>query len=616
MLQILLLACLLAGVHATSDGALDGSCTNANMAPGHGTNNAAGQESPYGITLSADQYSAGGSIVVTLQGSESFKGFLVMALPADNSQGSPVGSFEALNSTQANLVKPLCTDDKGMTHTIAFKESNHDKIELKWNAPSSLAGNLIFYATFVKEYSRFWIKLPSTPVWDGVSAQPTTALPNAGGVTDPPALNPSVSYTGCGNTKGCYSDCQADGTCGFLVTWKKLTDTTVEFEMFGTLTDSQGYLALGLAPTATMTDVSVIACTADDQRESKVEQFFAASKSAGSAFVASGPISGQNNVAAVQTSTGTKSMSCRFTYDNAAAKTDLDKWKDLDKKLYIFVARGGYVTQTLLIHDAIPKIIPDAYQMTDDNYPNVGGSKVNMLIKAHACIMVLAWVFCASAGIILSRYYKPMWPNTKAWGQKVWFSYHRILMLAAMFLCVAGFIIIVVNAKDFPVPKGTGTSDDAHPILGLIVVIGSLLNPIIAAFRCGPQDSKRPIFNWAHWGIGTATHIFAIVAIFLGMLLQSSAVPEWITYVMMAFCLFHVCIEIILEIHQCSMHAENRARQDQHTANGKKGDAPPHAGSRFKCAILVVYMIVVVAITVTLIVVIVTGKSADEGNTA
>ena len=89
--------------------------------------------------------------------------------------------------------------------------------------------------------------------------------------------------------------------------------------------------------------------------------------------------------------------------------------------------------------------------------------------------MVVAWVFCASVGLILARYYKPMWTNSKACGQKVWFSYHRALMLTAMFLTILGFIIVLINQKGlFLVPSTLPTK--AHPILGLIAIICALLN--------------------------------------------------------------------------------------------------------------------------------------------
>lgn len=35
------------------------------------------------------------------------------------------------------------------------------------------------------------------------------------------------------------------------------------------------------------------------------------------------------------------------------------------------------------------------------------------------------------------------------------------------------------------------------------------LQPVMALFRPGPGDSKRPIFNWAHWGVGITAYILS-----------------------------------------------------------------------------------------------------------
>lgn len=97
--------------------------------------------------------------------------------------------------------------------------------------------------------------------------------------------------------------------------------------------------------------------------------------------------------------------------------------------------------------------------------------------------MVIAWVFCASVGLILARYYKPMFADSKACGQKVWFSYHRALMLTAMFLTIIGFILILVQNKgEFRLPEELPTK--AHPILGLIAIICALLNVSVFFALC------------------------------------------------------------------------------------------------------------------------------------
>lgn len=90
-------------------------------------------------------------------------------------------------------------------------------------------------------------------------------------------------------------------------------------------------------------------------------------------------------------------------------------------------------------------------------------------------LMIIAWVLCASVGIMMARYYKPMWVDTKACGQKVWFQVHRALMLAAMFISLIAFILILIE-KDGLYVLPEELPKKAHPIIGLIAIICSFLN--------------------------------------------------------------------------------------------------------------------------------------------
>ena len=89
--------------------------------------------------------------------------------------------------------------------------------------------------------------------------------------------------------------------------------------------------------------------------------------------------------------------------------------------------------------------------------------------------MIIAWVLCASIGIMMARYYKPMWVETKACGQKVWFQVHRGLMLATMFIAVIAFVLILIE-KDGLYVLPAELPKKAHPIIGLIALICSFLN--------------------------------------------------------------------------------------------------------------------------------------------
>jgi len=38
------------------------------------------------------------------------------------------------------------------------------------------------------------------------------------------------------------------------------------------------------------------------------------------------------------------------------------------------------------------------------------------------CLMLIAWMMCASTALLLAKYYKRMWPNDSLCGVEVWFA--------------------------------------------------------------------------------------------------------------------------------------------------------------------------------------------------
>ena len=46
------------------------------------------------------------------------------------------------------------------------------------------------------------------------------------------------------------------------------------------------------------------------------------------------------------------------------------------------------------------------------------------------CLMLIAWMMCASTALLLSKYYKRMWPNDKLCGTDVWFAVSLSLSLS------------------------------------------------------------------------------------------------------------------------------------------------------------------------------------------
>uniref|UniRef100_S4RK39 Cytochrome b561 domain-containing protein n=1 Tax=Petromyzon marinus TaxID=7757 RepID=S4RK39_PETMA len=75
----------------------------------------------------------------------------------------------------------------------------------------------------------------------------------------------------------------------------------------------------------------------------------------------------------------------------------------------------------MLKHEQQPLVSRVAVRLTGTP-TEVPGSRSPTIIKAHGALMMVAWLTCASVGIVLARFFKPLWPTHYIWGQKVWFQ--------------------------------------------------------------------------------------------------------------------------------------------------------------------------------------------------
>ena len=48
-----------------------------------------------------------------------------------------------------------------------------------------------------------------------------------------------------------------------------------------------------------------------------------------------------------------------------------------------------------------------------------------LIFLSQAIFGIIAWIFLGSIGILLARYYKPLWPNHVLHSFRVWFSVNK-----------------------------------------------------------------------------------------------------------------------------------------------------------------------------------------------
>lgn len=347
----------------------------------------------------------------------------------------------------------------------------------------------------------------------------------------------------CDVTKGCFSDCSESSQCAFIVSWRSISITQIEFEISSVDSGANSWIAIGFSADRAMGSDSVVACVASGGVISAESGY-----TVGRSYRAlSNKSMGLSDVSGSLTGS---IMTCSFT--RIISIPGQQEFFDLQQNWHILFARGQASAGTPSKHAQIPSISGDVL-----NFQSISSSGATVLsyplVKAHGSLMIIAWVFIASIGIFVARYMKPFWPNSTLLGTKVWFAVHRICMGSVMTLTVISFIIIFVEvggyAHDISVVVGSITLGRLHPVLGIIVTILVIANPVMAMFRCSPDHEKRPIFNFAHRLCGISAHVLAAFAIIFGTYLEKSQLNGIASGVAIAYMWVFVIVNICLEFY-------------------------------------------------------------------
>ncbi|XP_007245213.3 putative ferric-chelate reductase 1 [Astyanax mexicanus] len=152
---------------------------------------------PFSVISNSSSYVAGQQITVTLQANETgfFKGFLLQARAADAGVG-PIGTF-SVTGTEAQLLN-CSTVASAVSHT---SNVNKTTIQATWTAPDNEFRDIEFRATFVQNFSIFWVgvrsswlafagEIPNTTI---VVPSSSTAVTLNGTVT--PNSSPPLSFS-------------------------------------------------------------------------------------------------------------------------------------------------------------------------------------------------------------------------------------------------------------------------------------------------------------------------------------------------------------------------------------------------------------------------------------
>ncbi|XP_053894288.1 putative ferric-chelate reductase 1 [Malaclemys terrapin pileata] len=491
------------------------------------------QPSPeHTISVNETEFRPGDHIKVSLSGPV-FEGFFIQARNAENLAGPAVGSFMLAEERISQLLTCGLVKNSAVSHTSKSKKTH---VEAYWIAPTDAPEHVQFLATVVEKYKIFWVKIPG----------PVISQPNAPPLTTPTSITPetlptsqpvfhltkSFNASGCGITKFCIRNppkCDPGTAYCFFLSFKQ-NNHSILIEMSG---PSEGYIAFALSHDQWMGDDDAYLCINEDHRINVNTAYL------------SGRIppvlDSENGLEDISWRLADGLVQCSFRRN-----LRLPAYKgrfNLDANYYIFLADGEASEGGLIHkHHRQPLITNGMYNVTDSP-KDVGGSRSPLLLKLHASLMFVAWMTTVSIGVIVARFFKPVWPHS-LFGKEIWFQVHRMLMLTTVLLTSVAFILPFIYRGGWS--KWAGF----HPYLGCTVMALAIFQPLMAGFRPPPHAPRRQVFNWVHWSTGTTARILAVVTMFLGMDLPALNLPDpWDTYTMIGFVAWHVGIDILLEIH-------------------------------------------------------------------
>ncbi|XP_042190926.1 putative ferric-chelate reductase 1 [Callorhinchus milii] len=537
-----LLGIILNHTVAFENGRVTVSCET--MTPDHGSTSQR-SPSPFIIRVDKDVFIPGDQIKVTLTGRRpgtSFEGFLLQARDATDMNSDPVGTFILIDKA-SQLLACGNVNDSAVSHTSS---SGKHTVTVLWNSLTVKRDQVQFLVTVVQKFNTYWVQLHG-PVVSQLNASP---LPIQTPLTVPSSVQLSKPFnvTECGSQSFCLRDppgCdpETDQTCCFFSF--AVQGRSVLFQLSG---PSQGYVSFALSGDQSMGADDIYLCIVIDQSI----QIHPAHSTGRSHPILNSQVSIYDLAWRLEDGV----IKCSFRR-NIQLPEHSERF-DLDKHYYIFLAEGRAENGRIEKHHRQPLITQTKVYFAGEP-KEITGSRSPLSIKAHGALMFIGWVTTVNVGVVVARFFKPACPTRTLFGERLWFQVHRILMGTTVLLTCIGCIL------PFLYRGGWSHHAGAHPYFGCAVLTLIIIQPILAIFRPHPQAPRRYIFDWTHWGMGTAARAIALAAMFLGMDLPALDLHNpWDTSVMVGFITWHVMTELILETHNyLTTYKELEAKEDK-----------------------------------------------------
>ncbi|UJR20943.1 hypothetical protein I4U23_024052 [Adineta vaga] len=589
--------------HTYPTGAPAGVCST--MTPSHGDSISTQQcSTKYGIQADKTQYYTNETVRIIINGttsSDTFRGILLLAKTQTGNQ--IIGTWRIVSST----IQTLACDNvanSGITHN---SRSDKTSIEAIWTPPATITETTtLIRATIVTTKEVFFVNCFSVTLTARQANQSTNATTVAANTTTAATTTAAPSTT----------------SVGVNISWTYATGVTAVKMQVTNLNPSQ-YCALGLSLDQEMGEDHVFVCKYLPTNTVVMERRI--NPSGSSPPVLASTITNPGGVFNITTQKVENGVIfCEFTlsgFGNAKRRRRAISSLSQTTSYYPLIAIGNLDSSAdLTYHTSRIPLSPTVqlnqaaiitYNADGSDAPKIG------LMKAHGIIMIFTWILFVSTGVLIARYFKPVWPGRKICGKAVWFSIHRALMTSVAILTIIAFILILVFEKGKWISRDE-TREFAHSIVGILVICFAIIQPIMALFRCAPDGEYRYIFNYVHAAVGSAALVLSVVAIFIAMFFTSfnfTVNKEWVIILVWACWLpviFFAFQFIELYFKRQESVGKKTDSYDLSYGNGIARDNPTEVEpnptkDRIKIIVLLVHILVAFVLSLALAIVI--GKT-------
>ncbi|XP_029313450.1 putative ferric-chelate reductase 1 [Cottoperca gobio] len=508
---------------------------------------------PYSIAVDTSTFGPGDNITVSLRVASSnstfFMGFLIEARDAGKLDSPAVGSFILTEPHESQLLQCGHTKGSGVSHRRSSKKTY---VQAVWESPNTPPQRVQFLVTVVHNHKLYWVRIagPVVSLRGATAVPPTAVTPTAvpPQTTSATVLSAPFSSVGCGHSKSCLREpvgChpESDPHCFFLSFIADPHGTSVTFELSG---PAEGYLAFALSLDKWMGNDDVYLCVNDGHRIT-----IRAAYVSGRTYP---ELATEDDLWGRAWRLSDGLIQCRFQRKSLLPL--VESRFNLNQSYFLFLANGRSHQGVIHRHDHQPLISTDQKVIT--GHPeDLCGSRSPLLIKFHGVLMLTVWMWMVSTAIFIARHYKNFMPDTTLLGQKLWFQLHRTMMVLAVFLTGVAFTLPFIYRRGWSKRAGS------HPYIGCTVMALSVMQLIMAVLRPAPESPRRIIFNWMHFGTGTAVHILAVVCVFLGAAQQALQLPSpWSAAVLTGWLLWIVLANLLLLIRSYRLRSPGNINSD------------------------------------------------------